>query len=71
MKRLKKEQYLQLKQFKKETNKDRAGKLIRDHSGHLYRVDENGSLRRCGRDDLIELSRSEPIPGIVRSGGDT
>lgn len=46
MRRLPKEQYLALKQFKKKVNSERAGKLLRDHSGHIYEVDENGSLRR-------------------------
>lgn len=62
--RLPKEQYLALKKFKREVNEERAGKLVRDHSGHLYKVDENGSLQRCGRDDLREAIE-EHTPGII------
>lgn len=62
--RLPKEQYLALKKYKREVNSERAGKLVRDHRGHLFRVNDDGSLQRCGRDDLREAIE-EHAPGIV------
>lgn len=50
--RLPKDQYLALKKFKKEVKEEFKGKVIRDHSGHLYKVHEDGSIRRLGRDEL-------------------
>ena len=56
--RLPKEQYEALKKFKKMVNKERANKLIKDHAGHIYKVNSNGSLERLTRDELelLELS---------------
>lgn len=62
--KLPKEQYLALKKFKREVREERAGKLVKDHSGHLYMVNEDGSLQRCGRDDLRETIK-EHAPGLV------
>ncbi len=62
--RLPKDEYLSLKKFNRKTNEERAGKLVRDHSGHLYRINEDGSLQRCGRDDLRETIKKS-IPGVV------
>ncbi len=63
--RLPKDQYLALQAFKKKVRQERLGKLIKDHSGHIYRVNEDGSLSRAGRDDLLPPS-NEPAPGIKR-----
>lgn len=53
--RIPKDQYLALQKFKSEVNKEREGKLIRDHSGHLYKATKDGSLRRLTRDELREV----------------
>lgn len=53
--RLPKEQYLALQKFKLEAKKESEGKLVRDHSGHLYKVTKDGSLRRLTRDELREV----------------
>jgi len=68
--RLPKDQYVALKKFKKKVNEERSGSLVRDHSGHLYEVTSDGSIRRCGRDDLIKKSREDP-PGLLDSRNNT
>lgn len=57
-KRLPKEEYENLKKFKKMVREERANKLIRDHSGHIYKVTKDGSIKRLTRDELelLELS---------------
>lgn len=57
-KRLPKEEYENLKKFKKMVREERANKLIKDHSGHIYKVTKDGSLERLTRDELelLELS---------------
>jgi hypothetical protein len=55
--RLPREQYLALKAFKKKVRDERVGKFVKDHSGHIYKVDSNGSLRRLTREELLERSR--------------
>ena len=52
MKKLPKEQYLELKKFKKKVREERIGKTVKDKQGHLYKVDSDGSIRRLTGDDL-------------------
>lgn len=59
--RLTREAYLALKKFKREINSQRAGKIFKDHLGHLYKVDGHGTIRRLSRDELG--------PGILNAIG--
>lgn len=52
--KLPKDQYLALQKFKKKANAEKVGKIVRDHSGHLYRVDNNGSLQKLTREEMLE-----------------
>lgn len=44
--RMPKEKYEAMKRFKRQIREERAGKFVRDHSGRVYRINEDGSLVR-------------------------
>lgn len=56
--RLPKDEWEELQEFKKKVRKERSNKLLKDHRGRIYKVNENGSLQRATRDDLEILGLS-------------
>jgi hypothetical protein len=65
-KRLSKEEYKKLKEFKLIIRKEIIGKLFKDHAGHIYKVDENGSIRRQSIEVALTESTRESGPGIQK-----
>ena len=65
-KRLSQKEYFELKDFKKEVREERIGKIFKDHAGHIYKVDENGSIRRQSIETAIAESTGNSSPGIKK-----
>lgn len=66
-KRLSKEKYQELQKFKREVNKERADKFVKDHSGHVYKINEHGMLTRVSVQEILQNENSNisnPGPAI-------